>query len=73
MGILPLTAFLDDPDQDGIALTMETDGTGSVYPMLYVRRGGAVSEHTLPDSDLADYTSSEHRRAAVSAVAPLAA
>ena len=73
MGVLPLTTFLDDPEQDGIALTMEMDGTGSVYPMLYVRRGGAVAEHTLPDSDLAEYTSSEHRRAAVSALAPIAA
>ena len=35
--------------------------------------GGAIAEHTLPDSDLAEYTSSEHRRAAVSAVGPLAA
>jgi thioredoxin reductase len=72
LGVLPLTTFLD-ADQDGIALTMEMDGTGSVYPMLYVRRGGSIAEYTLPDSDLAEYTTMQHRQAAVSAVGPLAA
>ncbi len=68
LGIMPLTAFLDEPGGDGLALTMEGDGTGAVRPMLYVRKAGTVTEHTLPDSDLADYTTVEHRRAAASAL-----
>jgi len=54
-----------------VALTMETDGTGAVFPVLYVRSGGSVTEHKLPDSDIADYAGIEHQKGANSALAPL--
>ena len=47
LGIVPLTTFIDQSGSDGAALSMETDGTGAIYPVLYVRKGGAVSEHQL--------------------------
>lgn len=73
-GVLPLTVFLDgDVDADGIALTMEMDGTGAVFPVLYVRRGGTVMEHVLPPSDLADYGSLDHRKATEAAIESLRA
>lgn len=70
-GVIPVTAFLDEPGGEGVALTMETDGTGAVFPVLYVRSGGSVTEHKLPDSDIADYAGIEHQKGANSALAPL--
>lgn len=71
-GVIPLTVFLDgDIDADGIALTMEMDGTGAVFPVLYVRRGGSVMEHVLPPSDFADYGSLDHRKATEAAIESL--
>lgn len=74
LGIIPLTVFLDgEIDGDGVALTMEMDGTGAVFPVLYVRSGGTTTEHVLPPSDIADYASLEHRRATEAAIERLRA
>ncbi len=51
LGYAPLTSFIDRPGDNGVSLTMEADGTGAVYPVVYVRRGGNVSEHQLPSVD----------------------
>ncbi|MCW5695696.1 MAG: NAD(P)-binding domain-containing protein [Bauldia sp.] len=71
-GMMPLTAFLDEAtDTDGVALTIESDGTGAIYPVLYVRRHGNIAEHRLPDNEMADFTTAEHRKAMAAAVADL--
>lgn len=70
-GIVPLTAFLDERDGDGIALTIEADGTGAIYPMLYVRRRGRIQEHRLPPDIRANYETPEHRKALAPALAEL--
>jgi thioredoxin reductase len=53
-GIVPLAAFVDgvgdDGRADGIAVTLEADGTSAVYPVLYLRRDGRVEERAV-DSD----------------------
>jgi hypothetical protein len=55
-GILPLAWFVDSVDgPDAIAATLETDGTGAVYPMIYLRRGGAITEHAIEAHPLLDY------------------
>lgn len=51
LGYAPLTSFIDKPGDDGICLTMEADGTGAVYPVVYVRRGRGIAEHQLPPVD----------------------
>jgi thioredoxin reductase len=61
-GIIPLTAFLDDDGPDGVAMTIEADGT-SIYPVVYVRQGGRQEEHALDPDPLHDYQALAYRRA----------
>ncbi len=68
-GILPLVHALDGLDRDMVAMTVEADGTGAIYPVLYVRRDGRVEEHPLPGHPLLDFATGEHREAAASAMA----
>jgi hypothetical protein len=62
VGILPLTHFLDTDGPDAVAMTVESDGA-SIYPVVYVRRDGAVDEHALDPDPLHDFESLPHRRA----------
>ena len=49
-GVQPLAHFVDAPGPDAVAATVEMNAAGSIYPVLYVRRGGSVSERVLdPD------------------------
>jgi hypothetical protein len=53
-GIVPLAAFVDGLGDDGkgdaLAMTLEADGTGAIYPVLYLRRDGNVEERPVePD------------------------
>jgi hypothetical protein len=57
----PLAHFVDASGPDAVAVTVETDGEGEIHPAVYVRRGGEVSEHTLPPNTLNDFRSGEHR------------
>ncbi len=61
-GIQPLTHFLDDGGPDAIAMTIEADGLGAIYPVAYIRRGGRTEEHVLDPHPLHDYTGTEYRR-----------
>jgi thioredoxin reductase len=61
-GIVPLTTFLDGAGPDGLALTIEADGTGAIYPAVYSRRDGRTAEHLLAPHPLLDFTTMEHRR-----------
>jgi thioredoxin reductase len=61
-GVLPLTHFLDDADgPDAVAMTVEADGRGSIYPVAYLRVRGRVEEHALAPHPLLDFTTREHR------------
>jgi len=53
-GIVPLAAFVDAVGDDGavdaLALTLEADGSGAIYPVIYLRRDGRVDERPIdPD------------------------
>ena len=61
-GIQPLTHFLDTEGPDAIAITIESDGQGGNYPVVYVRRSGKVEEHVLEPHPLHDYEGTEYRR-----------
>jgi thioredoxin reductase len=58
-GLVPLAAFVDGTGSDGggdaIALTLEADGTGAIYPVAYVRRGGSLEEVTFDPDPLLRY------------------
>ena len=61
-GIHPLTYFLDSEGPDAIAMTIESDGLGAIYPVAYLRRAGKVEEHVLEPHPLHDYEGTEYRR-----------
>ncbi len=49
-GVMPLTAFLDEGGHSALAATLEADGSGAIYPVLYSRVDGRIAEHALaPD------------------------
>jgi thioredoxin reductase len=53
-GIVPLAAFVDGQGDDGsgdaLAMTLEADGTGAIFPVLYLRRDGRIDERPIePD------------------------
>ncbi len=58
-GVVPLAAFVDGAGDDGagdaIALTLEADGSGSIYPVVYARRGGRLEEHPFEPDILLRY------------------
>jgi hypothetical protein len=70
-GIVPLTTFLDGSGPDGVALTIEADGTGAIYPCIYLRQAGQTSEHVLPPHPVLDFGTLEHRRAMADVLAHL--
>ena len=68
-GIVPLAAFVDGAGDDGsgdaIALTLEADGSGAIYPVLYLRKGGRVEERAVdPDALLRFDTAATRARVA---------
>jgi len=61
-GILPLSAMVDADGPDAILLTLEADGTGLIYPVIYLRRSGRFEEFALEADPLLDFESPIHRR-----------
>ncbi|MEO8229505.1 MAG: NAD(P)-binding domain-containing protein [Chloroflexota bacterium] len=66
-GIGPLATFVDEAGPDALAITLESDGSASVYPVLYSRVGGSLTEHRLDPHPLLDY-GTESARADIDAV-----
>ncbi len=65
-GIVPLATFVDAADgsgPDALAISLETDGTGIIYPVLYRRVEGRLSEHPIDPHPLLDYETESARRA----------
>lgn len=61
-GILPLSHFIDSDGPDAVAMTVEADGEGAIYPVVYVRRAGRVEEHAMEAHPLNDFEGSPYRR-----------
>ncbi len=70
-GVQPLTHLLDEHGADGLALTLEADGTGAIYPVLYVQQDGRRTEVTLDADPLLRYDTELARAAIADAVRPL--
>jgi thioredoxin reductase len=60
--IVPLAHFLDAAGPDAVAVTVESDAQGEIYPAVYVRRQGSVSEHLLPPDPLHDFRTPGYER-----------
>ncbi len=62
-GVIPLVHALDAGGPDALAITLEADGSGAIYPVLYTRTGGTVVEHPLEADPLLRYDTPSTRRA----------
>ena len=58
----PLAAFLDAGGPNALAATLESDGSGAIYPVLYARRAGRVAEHRLDVDPFLGSGSADGRR-----------
>ncbi len=68
---MPLAWFVDAGGPDAVAVTLETDGTGAVYPVIYLRRDGAISEHAIDADPLLNYRTPAARAALDAILAPV--
>ncbi len=62
-GVVPLSHFLDAGGPDSLALTIESDATGGIYPVVYGRRNGQVTEYPLPGDDVLQFDGQPQREA----------
>ena len=62
-GVQPLSHVLDAGGPDALAITLEADGSGAIYPVLYTRRRGAVTDRALEPDALLRYDGPDARRA----------
>jgi len=60
-GIIPLQSFLDAGGDDAIAATLESNGEGNPYPVVYIRKDGSVVEHVLAPDPLLEFTGPEYQ------------
>jgi len=70
-GIVPLQLFVDGEGADGVAVAVEANPKGEIYPAVYVRKGNVLTEHLLPPNPLLDFETAEHRAQIAAALAPL--
>jgi thioredoxin reductase len=61
-GVQPLSHVLDAGGPDALALTLEADGTGAIYPVIYTRTHGAIAERMLAPDPLLRYDGAEARQ-----------
>jgi thioredoxin reductase len=60
-GISPLAEFVDGDGADACAIAVEYGADGTIAPVVYVRRAGALTEHLLPPHPLFTFDTQEHR------------
>ena len=60
-GYEPLTSFVDAAGPDAVAAAVELAPDASIAPVLYLRRGGNVTEHQLAPHPLHVYETDDNR------------
>ena len=61
-GIVPLAHFLDHCERGSVAVTIEMNAAGEIYPVAYVRADEEIDERPMPPTHLNDFTGGEYRR-----------
>jgi thioredoxin reductase len=61
-GVQPLAHVLDAGGPDAIAATLEGDGSGAIYPVVYTRIGGKVVEQAIEPDPLMRVDTVDSRR-----------
>lgn len=59
-GVVPLAHFLDTGGVDAVAVTLESNGQGDPYPVVYLRKDASITERALPPHPLLDFTGPEY-------------
>jgi len=62
-GVLPLAHILDAGGPDALATTLEADGSGAIYPVLYSRIAGRIIEQAIDPDPLMRFDTTDARRA----------
>jgi thioredoxin reductase len=70
-GVLPLQLFVDGEGADAVAVAVEANPKGEIYPAVYVRKDNKLTEHLLPSNPLLDFETAEHRAQLTAVLAPL--
>jgi thioredoxin reductase len=71
-GIVPLAHFVDHEEGDACAVAIEYDADGGIIPVVYVRRGGRLQEHSLPRHPMHTFLTDEHRQELAAQLTPRA-
>jgi thioredoxin reductase len=71
-GIEPLAQVLDAPGPDSLILTIEANGDGSIYPVVYLRTAGVAEERAIEPDPFLDFGGPNQRRQFAEAVAAVA-
>ncbi|MEO8571455.1 MAG: NAD(P)-binding domain-containing protein [Chloroflexota bacterium] len=61
-GVQPLAHVLDAGGPDALAATLEGDGSGAIYPVLYTRIGGKIVEQAIEPDPFMRFDSLDARR-----------
>jgi thioredoxin reductase len=61
-GVQPLAHVLDAGGPDALAATLEADGSGAIYPVIYTRIGGRVAEQAIEPDPLMRFETLDARR-----------
>jgi thioredoxin reductase len=61
-GIVPLEHFVDESGPDAVAVAVEMDSEATIYPAVYVRAGGKLSEHALSPHPTHAFDTDVHAR-----------
>jgi thioredoxin reductase len=69
-GILPLEHFVDAGGPDAVAAVIEMDAAGTIFPAVYVRRGGRIREVALDSDPLNRFDGEPYRRELASLLEP---
>jgi len=67
-GVQPLTHFLDDGGPNAVGVTLEADGTGAIFPVLYTRIAGDIRERAMVADPLLRYDGPDARGAVLAIV-----
>ena len=62
-GVQPLGEVLDEGGPDALAATLEADGTGAIYPVIYSRLGGRIVERAIDPDPLMRFDTTDTRLA----------
>jgi thioredoxin reductase len=73
MGLQPLAHALDADGPDAVVLTVESDGLGGTYPVVYIRTAAGAAEIVLDGEAFLQFGGEGHRRAIEDAVGRLTA